>query len=162
VEPKPGEPQVFYRWLDAQGRLHVVSSIEQVPIADRPKASLVVLNGAESVSELGSGSGSAAAWRLDTVSFAIGVAAALILTLVFRALPSSLRKLSRFAIVLGLAALAGAAYLGVVRRSVGMPGASPLTTPSALVEDARRAVDNMNLRQKQQDEEIKKAQAEGR
>ena len=160
MEPKPGEPQVFYRWLDAQGRLHVVSSIEQVPTADRAKASLVVLNGAESVSEYASGA--PAAWRLDGVSFAVGVAAALVLGVVFRALPGSLRKLSRFAIVLGLAALAGAAYLGVVRRSVGMPGAAALATPSALVEDARRAVENMNQRQKQQDEEIKKAQAEGR
>ena len=38
MKPTPGSPQTFYRWEDASGRMHIVSSLEHVPQAERPDA----------------------------------------------------------------------------------------------------------------------------
>lgn len=159
---KPGNSQSFYRWVDGQGHVHVVSSLESVPAADRGKATLVELNGDESSGQYQTPGSAAFAWRPDWSSFAAGFGAALLVSLVLRMLPNSLRWVSRAVLVVAVGALLTAAYLGAVRRSTGMPGASTLAAPSALIEDAKSAVERINQRQKQQEEEIRKIQAEGR
>ena len=159
MEPTQSSPQTFYRWVDGQGRLHVVSSLESVPVADRGKATVLMLND-DALGHYQAPGG--ASWRPDWASFAAGFGVALLAAVAFRMLPNSLRWLSRVGLVLGVGALLTAAYLGVVRRSTGMPGASALAAPSALIEDAKSAVEHMNQRQKQQEEEIRRIQAEGR
>jgi hypothetical protein len=160
VEPKQ-ESQSFYRWVDGQGRVHVVSSLDSVPAADRGKATLVVMHGVDSLSGHYPAA-SPVSWRPDWASFAAGFGVALLVALIFRMLPGSLRWLTRVGLVVGVAALLIGAYLGMLRRSTGMPGAGPLAAPSALIEDAKAAVEQVNQRQKQQEQEIRKIQAEGR
>ena len=156
MEPKQNEPQGFYRWVDGQGRLHVVSSLDAVPATDRGKATRVLVNGVDSYPTT-----SALSWRPDWASFAVGFGAALLVALACRMLPGSMRWVTRLALVVAVGALLTGAYLGAVRRSSGMPGASAFAAPSALIEDAKAAVEQVNQRQKQQDEEIRKIQAEG-
>jgi len=158
VEPKQSKPQSFYRWVDGEGRLHVVSSLDSVPASERGKATVVLVNGVDSYPVTSGGQG----FRPDWASFALGFGAALLLALAFRMLPGSLRWLTRLALVIGVGALLTGAYLGAVRRTSGMPGADAFAAPSALIEDAKAAVEQVNQRQKQQDEEIRKIQAEGR
>jgi len=156
MSDKTKDTQAFYRWVDAQGRVHVVSSLDAVPPAARAKAELVTLRGAEETTPLVSG----AAWQPEWLSFAAGFAAALVLSFLFRLLPSGWKGVTRVVVALGLAALLTGAYLAAVRRSAGIAG-GPLASPSALIQDAKDAVDKMNERQKLQEEELKKVQAEG-
>ena len=164
MEPTSSQPQAFYRWVDADGRLHVVSSLDAVPKADRARAERVTLTGQTALGSDPRGAAPAASsdWRLDAGSFGLGFGAALLLSLLFRVLPNGWRSLSRVAVVLGVAALLTGLYLGAIRRSTGAKDGSVLASPSALIEDAKAAVESLNQRQKQQDEELRKIQAEGR
>ncbi|MES1183625.1 MAG: DUF4124 domain-containing protein [Myxococcales bacterium] len=157
MKPTPGNQQTFYRWVDAGGRVHIVSSLESVPQAERAKAAVVSLDpdAAPTVPRLPS-----AGWRPDWVSFGVGFAVALVLAALFKVLPNGMRMATRVALVLGVAAVLTGLYLGVVRGSTGAPDAGGLTSPSALIDDAKSAVERMNLRQKQQEEELKQIQAE--
>ena len=156
VEPAQGKPQTFYRWVDANGRLHVVSSLESVPLAERGKVAAVTLHADEST--LPSTVASAAGWRPDWISFAVGFGVALLLAALFKLLPNGLRFVTRIALVAGVGVLLTGLYLSVLRSSTGAASGSVLTSPSALMEDARGAVEQMNLRQKQQEEELRNIQ----
>jgi hypothetical protein len=158
VEPTPGKPQTFYRWVDADGRLHVVSSLDSVPQAERAKVAVVTMS--PETSPTPSSMKNVAAWRPDWISFAVGFGVALLLAALFKVLPNGLRFVSRVALVLGVGVLLTGLYLGVVRGSSGVQGSSVLTSPSALIEDAKGAVEQMNLRQKQQEAELRKLQTE--
>ncbi len=158
MKPTPGSPQTFYRWEDASGRVHIVSSLENVPQAERPKAAAVVLNPEESPTLPSLHNG--ASWRPDWISFGVGFGVALMVAMLFKVLPNGLRIASRVAIVVGVGIALTGLYLGAVRGSTGAPGASLLTSPGALIDDAKGAVKQMNLRQKQQQEELEKIQAE--
>lgn len=160
MEPKQGKAQVFYRWVDGDGRVHIVSSLDSVPEADRLKAALVLLNGADSSHGEYPALGSASFWQPEWTSFAAGFGVALLLVLIYRLLPSGLRSVTRWAIVLGAAAALTGAYLGWVRRSTGAAGAGALASPSALLEDAKSAVERMNKRQAEQQRELQEIQAE--
>lgn len=155
MEPKQGKPQSFYRWVDSSGRLHVVSSLESVPLAERGKVADVTLHADES--SLPSSAGSVTAWRPDWISFAVGFCVALLLAALFKVLPNGLRFASRVVLVLGVGLLLTALYFSVLR---GSSGVGPLTSPSALIQDAKSAVEQMNLRQKQQEEELRKIHAD--
>ena len=161
MEPKSEKTQAFYRWVDAQGRLHVVSSLDAVPSAERARAEQVTLNGATALGEVPGRPAPAAAWQLDYGSFGLGGGAALVFGLVFRLLPNAWRGFTRVAVVLGVAALLTGLYLGSVRRAAGVTSGGALASPSALIQDAKDAVQKLNERQKQQEEELRKLQAEG-
>lgn len=158
MKPTPGNQQTFYRWVDASGRVHIVSSLDGVPQAERTKAVAVSLSPDESptVPRLETET----AWRPDWASFGVGFAVALLLAALFKVMPNGLRTASRVALVLGVAVVLTGLYLGAIRRTTGVPGASVLASPSALIEDAKGAVEQMNARQKQQEEELRKIQAE--
>jgi hypothetical protein len=158
---KSNEQQTFYRWVDTDGRVHVVSSLEAVPANRRDKVELVSLN-AESALPRYTPPGAPLGFQLEWLSFGLGFAAALAFALVFRFLPNGWKTLTRFAIVLGLGALVSGLYLAAIRRQTGATDGGVLASPSALIEDARGAVDKMTARQKQQEEELKKIQQEGR
>ena len=153
----PKDTQAFYRWVDAQGRVHVVTSLDSVPQAARAKAELVTLRGAEETSPLVA----AEAWKPEWGSFAAGFGAAIVLVFLFRLLPNGWKGALRVVVALGLAALLTGAYLGAVRRNAGLPGGA-FAAPSALIQDAKDAVNKMNERQKLQEEELKKVQADGK
>jgi hypothetical protein len=166
--PEKSQAQAFYRWVDADGRLHVVSSLDDVPLGARKGVERVELNAAEQAVEhaaqprsAGQPFGSGQLPALDWLSFGAGFGLALALTLLFRWLPAGLRWLPRLAIVAGVAALLAGAYLGALRRSTGA-GTATLATPGTLIEDAKSAVEKMNLRQKEQEQELQRIQAEGR
>lgn len=169
MEPKSSQPQAFYRWVDADGRLHVVSSLDAVPTAERAKAERVTLTGKTALGSDGPTATATTAtaattsdWKLEPSSFALGFGAALLLSLLFRMLPNGWRSLSRVAVVLGIAALGTGLYLGAIRRTAGAKDGGALASPTALIEDAKAAVEKMNQRQKEQDEELRKLQTEGR
>jgi hypothetical protein len=158
VEPKQGKEQSFYRWVDGEGRVHIVSSIGSVPEADRPRAEVVTLDGLPRT-EL-PGIGRVTLREPEWASFAAGFGAALVLVLVYKLLPSGLRTVSRWAIVIGAGALLTAGYLGWVRRSSSAPGSAALATPAALVDDAKAAVERMNQRQADQQRALREIEAE--
>lgn len=146
--------------MDGQGRLHVVSSLDDVPVAERPRVAEVSLNPEDAVSHYSLPS-SGEVWHPDWISFAVGFGAALVLSFLYRVLPGGMRWMTRVTIVLGVGVILTGAYLGLVRRSAGLGGTQLLTSPSALIQDAKTAVEQLNARQKQQDEELKKLQTEG-
>jgi hypothetical protein len=81
------------------------------------------------------------------------------LLLLSRFMPNGLRwlgKLGAFALV---AAVLGGLYLGALRRSVGS-SSSLLASPSAIIEDTKRAVEKINQSQKARDEELRRIQNE--
>ena len=166
MEPKRAASQTFYRWVDSQGRLHVVSSLDDVPVADRPQAAQVTLNGVEAVGHYPPPAGVSApggvAWQPEWISFAVGFVAALVLAFLYRVLPGGMRWATRAALVVGVGALITGAYLGLVRRTAGLSGSQALASPSALIQDAKSAVEQMNARQKQQDEELRQLQTDPR
>jgi hypothetical protein len=156
--PERSRSEVYYRWIDAEGRLHVVSSVDDVPSAARAKAERLELNPETSRQMHSAGYPKAPAppaFELDFASFGVGFAAALCLALLFRLLPQSMRWMSRVVIVVCLGGLLVGAYLGLVRRQSGL-GQDAFASPSAIVEDAKSAVEKMNLRQKRQDEELRR------
>ena len=163
MEPKRSGSQTFYRWVDGQGRTHVVASLDEVPLAERARAASVSLNSEDAVGRYTApvASSSSPAWQPEWISFGVGFGVALVLALIFRLLPGSMRWVTRIAFVLGAVALLMGAYLGLIRRTAGLQGDQVLTSPSALIQDARSAVEQMNARQKQQDEELRQLQNEG-
>lgn len=158
MEPKPGKSQTFYRWVDAKGRVHVVSSLDGVPPADRANAAVVVLNPEDSPTL--PRMESVAGWRPDWVSFAVGFGVALLLAALFTKLPHGLRIVWRVALVVGVGVALTGLYLGMVRGSTVGKSAGAFASPSAFIEDAKGAVEQMNLRQRQQEEELRRLQTE--
>jgi hypothetical protein len=157
-----GQTQSFYRFQDEQGRLHIVSSWDEVPAGERGKAAGVDLNSEQAVSHYQPPTPDVAAPRVDWPSFALGFGAALLvgLTLKLVAGRGSGRWLWRLVLVAGVGLMLTGGYLGVVRRAAGVGGGA-FAAPSALLQDAKTAVEQMNQRQKQQAEELRKIQAEG-
>lgn len=150
--------EVYYRWTDADGRVHLVSSLDAVPVAARPRVERLELavrpppNVVERASSALS-SGSIVPWLL----LAAGVGIALIVA--SRFLPYGLRWLAKLGAFALVAALLGGLYLGALRRSTGS-GDTLLATPSAIIDDTKRAVEKINQRQKDREEELRRIQNE--
>ena len=145
-----GQPSgsVYYRFTDASGRVHIVDSLDRVPSSERAHAEKVELGAQAEPSAL-----PFAARPTDFRSFALGAAAALLLVLVFRYLPRTMRFVLRFGIVAGLAALLMGGYFSWIRRAAGHTDGA-LATPQALMDDAKGAVDKLNERMRAQDREL--------
>ena len=152
VGQEQGAGAVYYRFTDANGTIHIVDSIDGVPRALRGRAQRVEYEAQPPASVLRLSS-SLTGWQ----TFGLGFAAALVVVLLFKRLPKTMRLVLRFAIVGAFAALLVGAYLGWMRRSTG---ASPdaLATPGAVLEDARSAVAKMNARVQAEQAEIKEAE----
>ena len=156
--PEPARrTEVYYRWTDSDGRLHVVSSLDSVPVAAREKVERLelgvphppsVVERANAVS-----SNSLAPWLV------LGAIAGVVLLVASRFMPSGLRWLAKLGAFALVAALLGALYLGALRRSVGS-SSGLLASPSAIIDDTKRAVEKINLSQKQRDEELRRIQSE--
>jgi hypothetical protein len=146
-----GSGAVFYRFQDASGRVHIVDSLDLVPMAQRGRVERVSYDEQTSVNGLLPAHGPNG-WQM----FALGVGAALLLALLFRRLPNTMRFVLRVAIVAGVVALLGSAYFGWARRTARQSN-DVLATPGALIDDAKAAVDKMNARIKAQQAELKEA-----
>lgn len=140
---------VFYRFEDANGRVHIVDSIDLVPQALRGQAAHVQYNEETSVNGLPA-SPALAGWQ----AFALGVGAALLVVFLFRRLPGSLKLVLRLGIMAGVGALAVGAYFGWMRRTTHQSG-DALAGPGALLDDAKSAVEKMNARMRVQQEQLK-------
>jgi hypothetical protein len=153
---------VFYRFTDAKGTVHVVDSMDRVPMADRARAERVQydnwtpVNGEQAHPQF-----SSLLHRADGLSgwqmFGLGAATVLLMTLLFRLLPGARGTLLRLAVVLGIAALLGGAYLGWARRAAHQSN-DLLASPGTLIEDAKGAVEKMNARVKEQETQLKEAE----
>ncbi len=155
----PSHPggSVYYRFTDAQGRLHIVDSLERVPGPLRARAERIELTAPPAESPPGS-AGQHAPWT----AFGLGMAAALGMVLLVWALRGrAVNPLLKLALVGGLVVLMGAAYLGWVRRQSGQ-SASFFASPSALIDDARRTVDQANRRQREQQKALDELEHEAR
>lgn len=156
MKPESNRPQNFYRWVDQEGRLHVVSSLDAVPASERGRLEQVTLNEAQrSVID-------PLSWRPDWSSFALGFGAALLATLLMRLLPGSWKRGAGILVGLLAIVLLTGAYLAAVRRSAGVEGGGALTAPSALIQDAKNAVEKMNESRRLRDEQLQEIEREGR
>lgn len=161
MEPRRNAEQTFHRWIDGEGRLHIVSSLDDVPMSERPKVAPVPLTGVDSLAGAHRSEGSPT-WQPEWVSFGAGFGVALVLVLLYRLIPGGARSVTRAALIAGVVMLLAGAYLGLLRRATGTQAGSVLSAPSAIIQDAQRAVDQMNARQKQQEDELRKLQTQGR
>lgn len=157
--PERGRTEQYYRFVDASGHVYIASSLEALPADAQGKAELVELSpDAVKKEHL---LGGPAPFRIDGWSFASGVAAALLLTLIFRQLPTGMRWVSKLALMVGLALLGVGLYLGYLRQSTGA-GSGPLASPSALIQDAKDAVEKVQQRQRERDAELRAIEREGK
>jgi len=162
--PESGKAQQFYRYTDADGRVHIVSSPDSLPPQARGKAELIQLDpnatrAEHTVPMEHQRESTKPGFELDGLSFGAGFAVALVLAAIFRMMPENMRWLPRLAIVLAIAALGTGLYLGYLRNTTGT-GKSPLASPSALIQDAKDAVEKVNQRQREREAELKAIQAE--
>ena len=138
--PETGKQQ-FYRYTDAEGRVHITTSPDSLPPGARGKADVVVLDAqatrAEHTVPMGQqGESAKPGFELDGLSFGAGFAAALVLAAIFRMMPEGMRWLPKLAIVGGIAVVGTGLYLGYLRKTTGM-GSGPLASPSAIIQDAK-------------------------
>ena len=161
MDPQGSRPEQFYRFTDADGKVHIVSSPDALPPAARGKTEVIVMNADVTRAENTVG-GSGPSFALDGLSFGVGFGAALLLALVFRVLPQRWRWAPKLALLGGLVVVGGGLYFGYLHRMSGGTSSSPLASPSALIQDARNAVDQVKERRRAQEEELRAIQAEGK
>jgi hypothetical protein len=150
-----GSDGAVYRYRGPDGRIVVVDSLSEVPEAQRPSAERVV-----AIDRPGAVA-TEMPWRFDWPSAAVGFGAAALLALLLFASRRGSRVVLGLVLVLGLGVLATGAYFGLLRQSTGQ-GGSPFASPSAVIDDAKRAVEQMEQRNKQQEREIREIQREGK
>ena len=154
AQAQPGKEQPenahFYRFEDANGRLHIVDSLDLVPHALRGGADRVHYDEQTAVNGLPAATG-----LTGRQIFAAGVAAALLLVLLFKYLPGTGRFVTRLALMGVVVALLGGAYFGYLRRTTQPSSGALFATPGTLVEDAKGAVEKMNARIRAQQAELK-------
>ena len=140
---------VYYRFEDSSGRVHIVDSLDSVPQALRPHAQRVAYTEqpASASALLAHGLSS---WQM----FALGFGAALLVVLMFKRLPGTMRIALRIAIVGGIVCVLAGGYLGWMRRATGQ-GTGALATPAQMIEDAKNAVAKMNARQEADQAQLK-------
>jgi hypothetical protein len=149
VGPEQPGAAVYYKFQDASGRVHIVDSLESVPQALRPRAQSIAYAAPPTTAArlLQPGLGG---WQM----FGLGACAALVMVVVFKRLPGTMRILLRLAIAAAIACVLAGGYLGWLRRATGQ-GTGSLASPQQIIEDAKRAVANMNARQQADQAELK-------
>jgi hypothetical protein len=151
-----GSDGAMYRYRGPDGRIVVVDSLSEVPEAQRPQAER--LEYAEQRTPFVT---AARDWRLDWPSAGLGFGVAILLGIALMASRRGSRAVLGIALVLVLMVAGTGLYLGMIRKSTGQ-GDSPLASPSALIDDARRAVDQAQQRRREQDQVIREIQREAR
>lgn len=168
--------QVFYRYEGHDGRVLLVDSLDKLPAEVRAKAKRISFEGSGkaagngTLAELLTGSDRASDGAATTQSpaslaslhlpsFALGVATGLGVFFILRWLlqPSSTsfgkRVVLSVALTAGLAAVLGALYLGWLRRSTGQTDGL-VATPTELIDDAKRTMQLVEERRKEQQRQL--------
>jgi uncharacterized membrane protein (Fun14 family) len=148
-----GSGQVFYRFTNPEGRLVITDTPPGGPAPTGGPAEVVVLEPPPPKSIV-SGLEMRSLW----IGVGLGIAGGFLLSWVLRIVP---RMVARFVIGAAILVVAGLAYLGWMRRSTGL-SQDLAATPQALVEDAKQAVEKMNARMREQDEQLKKLENESK
>jgi hypothetical protein len=148
-----GSGGAIYRYRGPDGRIVVVDSLSEVPEAQRPSAERVV-----AIDRPGAAA-TDTPWRFDWPSAGVGFGAAALLAVVLFASRRGSRVVFAVVLVLGLGVLGMGAYFGLLRKSTGQAG-SALASPSAVIDDAKRAVDQMERRNEEQERQIREIQRE--
>jgi hypothetical protein len=151
----PSTKQTFYRWVDEQGTVHVSQSLDAVPSAERARLQRVELDGTYGVEPTSLKPG----FEPDLPSFALGFGGALLLSFL---IPRSWRGVAKVVAVVGGIVLATGAYLGWMRRSTGIEPNAVLASPSAIIQDAKAAVEKVNERQLLQQRELQEIEQESK
>ena len=155
--------QVFYRYRDHTGRIVIVSSESQVPHELRAKAERVELDGTP-LNPVTSPATPATSEPQPSHAPALllGVGALLVvLTLLFSFRGGGSRTLAKLLGGAALAALLAGLYLGWLRRSTGQSD-SLFSTPTELVDDARRAVKQVDERREKQQKVLDEIEREAK
>jgi len=143
----------FYKYRTADGRTVIVDSLSQVPPAERARAESVgsTNNAAPTSTTAGV---IEASKQFDLPSFAAGFGVALVLGVVVSLLFRNSARAVSALLLMGFVVAGTGAYFGWLRRSTGQSDAL-LTSPTAVIDDARKAVEKMKQAQKQQDQTIR-------
>lgn len=172
----PTSEQVFYRYESADGRVLLVDSLDKLPDDARPKAKRIVFEGSDqsalggaltdllgSANEIVSEPAAKSAASpiplgLDAPSFVVGgasgVGLSLILWWLFASRWSFGKRIFVSLLLTGaLAATLSAFYLGWLRRSTGQTDAM-VATPSELINDAKRTMQLVEERRKEQERQL--------
>jgi len=152
VGREPASTAVYYRFQDASGRTHIVDSLDSVPQASRLQAQRIEYQHQPEPSALALPR-TLSTWQI----FGLGFVAALLVTFLFRRLPGTMRVVLRMGIIGGVIVLLGGAYLGWMRRTTGQ-SRDAMASPTAIIDDARGAVEKMNARMAAEQAEIKEAE----
>lgn len=141
----------FYRYRTADGRTVIVDSLSNVPPAERAHVERVTLpsDGGQLVTT--------AVNQLDWPSFAAGFGLALVVGAVLSALFRRSGKALAGLLAVGLLVAGSGAYLGLIRRSTGQ-GQALLASPQQVIDDAKKAVEQMKDAQRTQEQTIRDIQ----
>jgi hypothetical protein len=139
---------VYYRARDAEGREYIVDSRDQLPAALRERAQRIEVLPVATLQEPKTPS---LTKRIDWPSLAIGFGLGALLVGLGLSARRGSGPLSKLALFGAVAVLLMGLYFGWLRRMSGA-GGSTLSTPSALIDDAKRAVDRMNERNRKQEQ----------
>jgi hypothetical protein len=145
----------FYRYHDARGQLVIVDSISRVPSSARDSVETVVLAPPREPVSIGGLSAQTLHWP----SFAAGAVCALLVGLAALGLRRAGTPMLRFALIGGLVLLGAGAYFGWLRRVTGQ-NESMVSSPAALIDDARSAVESMNRRTREQERVLKELESQ--
>ena len=160
--------QPFYRFVDEDGRVHIVDRLERVPdryrdaaepydaqggalvvLPTAPPQTRVVREGAPVASSQDAFAGLVRA--LDAPSVAVGIGLALGILTGFLVLRRMGAPLLRGVFILAVFATLAFGYLGWSRWATGL-GTSHLATPQQVVEDAKAAAERLKARWQDQQE----------
>jgi hypothetical protein len=150
-----GSGGALYRYRGPDGRIVVVDTLSEVPENQRGSAERVV-----AIDRLGAAP-TGGPWHFDWPSAAVGFGAAALLAVVLFASRRGSRLVLGVVVALGLGVLGMGAYFGFLRQSTGQSG-SPFASPSAVIDDAKRAVDQMDRRNRDQERQIQEIQREAK
>ncbi len=160
--------QTFYQYLDASGGVHLVDQLEKVPLHLQEKARKIELPAEEAAAlkealgtferleerlgkETSQLEGQVRALtdgrEVEPVSFGLGFLSALLLSGLLWLVKGTAKLALKLALLALLGVLLAGLYFGYVRRSAGL-SESVLSDPRDLVEDAQRAADRLDARQK--------------
>ncbi|MGC4090278.1 MAG: hypothetical protein QM756_20850 [Polyangiaceae bacterium] len=157
--PKNSAPNVFYRYHTGDGRVVIVDSLDRVPSAERARAERVELEAP--VSETRFPLVSQVAAGMDWPSFATGFGVALGIAALLSFFGRGSSRLLGMLVVAAIVVAGAGAYFGLLRRSAGL-GDGAFATPGAIIDDARRSVEQANKRQREQEKQIEQIQREAK
>jgi hypothetical protein len=157
LQSQSSGPTVFYRYHSNDGRVVIVDSLERVPSADRARAERVELEATPARFPLAS----EVVAHMDWPSFATGFGVALAVAALLSFFGRGSSRLLGFMVVAAVVLAGGGAYFGLLRRTSGQSDAT-FSSPGALIDDARRAVEKANQRGRDQEQLLERIQRESR